>query len=96
MEVKVGKNKFYIGDTEENPLAQVIITDMEKDIITIEHTYVYEQLKGKGAGKLLIEKIIEFAIVNNKKIIPECSFAKREFEKNKEYESVLYKKCNEV
>lgn len=30
MEIKTGVNKFYIGDTEENPLAQIILTDIEK------------------------------------------------------------------
>ncbi|EKQ57718.1 MULTISPECIES: GNAT family N-acetyltransferase [unclassified Clostridium] len=91
MEIKTGVNKFYIGDTEGNPLAQIILTDIEQDIIEIEHTYVYEQLKGKGAGKQLVKKVVEFAMSNNKKIIPICSFARKEFEKNKEYECVLYK-----
>lgn len=90
MEIKKGVNKFYIGDTEENPLAQIILTDIEENIIKIEHTYVYEQLKGKGAGKELVKKVVEFAMSNNKKVEPICSYAKKEFEKNKEYESVLY------
>lgn len=92
MEIKKGVNKFYIGDTEENPLAQIILTDIEENIIKIEHTYVYEQLKGKGAGKELVKKVVEFAMNNNKKIEPICSYAKKEFDKNKEYESVLYNK----
>lgn len=91
MEIKTGINKFYIGDTEENPLAQIILTDFEENIIKIEHTYVYEQLKGKGAGKKLVKKVVEFAMSNNKKVVPICSFAKKEFDKNKEYEYVLYK-----
>ena len=91
MEIKKGVNKFYIGDTEENPLAQIILTDIEENIIKIEHTYVYEQLKGKGAGKELVKKVVEFAMSNNKKVEPICSFAKKEFDKNKEYDCVLYK-----
>lgn len=91
MEIKRGVNKFYIGDEEENPLAQIILTDMEQDIIKIEHTYVYDQLKGKGAGKQLVRKVVEFAMNNNKKIVPICSFAKKEFDKIKEYECILYK-----
>ncbi|WP_160690818.1 GNAT family N-acetyltransferase [Clostridium sp. C2-6-12] len=92
MEIKRGVNKFYIGDTEEDPLAQIILSDIEKNIIKIEHTYVYEQLKGKGAGKQLVKKVVEFAISNNKKVDPICSFAKKEFDNNKEYECVLYNK----
>lgn len=91
MDIKKGVNKFYVGEKEENPLAQVILTNTEEDVIKIEHTYVYEELKGQGAGKLLIKKVVDFAKEENKKIIPVCSFAKKEFDKNKEYESVLYK-----
>ena len=92
IEIKKGVNKFYIGDTEENPSAQIILSDMEQDIITIDHTYVYEQLKGQGAGKQLVKKVVDFAMTNNKKIIPICSFAKKEFDKHKEYECILYKR----
>lgn len=91
IDIKKGINKFYIGDSEENPLAQVILTDTEQDIIKIEHTYVCEELKGKGAGKQLVRKVVDFAIEENKKIIPVCSFAKKEFDKNKEYNHVLHK-----
>lgn len=91
IEIRKGVNKFYIGDTSENPLAEIILTDINQDIITIEHTYVYEKLKGQGAGKLLVKEIVDFAIRENKKLIPLCSFAKREFDKNEEYEKALYK-----
>lgn len=90
-DIKKGLNKFYIGETEENTLAEVILSDTSKDVIKIEHTFVGEKLKGKGAGKLLIRKVVDFAIEENKKIMPVCVFAKKEFDKNKEYESVLYK-----
>lgn len=90
MEIKKGTNKFYIGDSEERPLAQIILTDMDKEIIKIEHTYVYEELKGKGVGKILVKKVVDFALLNNKKIIPVCEYAKKEFDKNEEYTSVLY------
>ncbi len=88
IDIKKGINKFYIGDTEENPLAQIVLTDDVKDVISIEHTYVYEQLKGQGAGKLLIKKVLDFAIVENKKIIPLYSFAKK-VDKNGDDECVL-------
>ncbi|RII33202.1 N-acetyltransferase [Clostridium chromiireducens] len=91
MEIKKGVNKFYIGDTEENPFALVILSDIEQDVIKIEHTYVYEQLKGQGAGKELIKTVVDFAVEKNKKLIPVCSFAQKEFDKNKEYERVLYR-----
>lgn len=86
-EIKRGVNKFYIG-SEKKPLAEVIVTDMKEKVITIEHTYVYEELKGKGVGKLLIKAVVDFAIEEDKKLIPLCSFANKEFEKNKDYDRV--------
>lgn len=89
MEVRKGKNKFYIGYEEKEPLAEIVLDDFNKDSITIEHTYVSEKLKGQGAGKRLVKSVVDFATEENKKVIPVCEFAKKEFSKNKEYESVL-------
>jgi predicted GNAT family acetyltransferase len=89
-EIKKGVNKFYIGDTSEKPLAEIILTDINQDLITIEHTFVDEQLKGQGVGSVLVKEVVEFATKENKKLIPLCSFAKKEFDKNNEYKKVLY------
>lgn len=88
MDIKPGKNKFYIGDEEENPLAEIIITNTDKNVIVIEHTYVSNELKGKGVAKQLVKRVVDYAMKENKKIIPVCDFAKKEFMKNKEYGSV--------
>jgi len=45
MEIKKGNNMFYIGEGEEI-LAQIDFVFNEKNDIVIEHTIVYEILKG--------------------------------------------------
>jgi uncharacterized protein len=60
-----------------------------KDRIIVEHTEVDNVLKGKGAGKELVVKSVEFAREKSIKIIPVCSFAKRIFDKTIEFQDVL-------
>lgn len=89
--IKKGINKFYIGDSEYNPTAEVTYVDNGEHIIIIDHTFVSDELRGQKVGQQLIKKVVDFAISENKKIVPVCPFAKNEFSKNKEYEDVLYK-----
>ncbi|WP_410493728.1 GNAT family N-acetyltransferase [Chryseobacterium sp. SC28] len=59
------------------------------DLITIDHTEVEQEFNGKGVGKELLYKAVEFARENNLKIVPLCPFAKVMFQKNKEIRDVL-------
>jgi uncharacterized protein len=90
--IKEDINKFYIGDEEDNPKAEVTYVNDGEDKIIIDHTFVSEELRGQKIGQQLIKKVVDFARQENKKIIPQCPFAEKEFNKNKEYEDVLYYK----
>ena len=89
--IKEGINKFYIGDIEESPKAEVAYVNAEENKIIIEHTFVSDELRGQKVGQQLIKKVVDFARQKNKKVIPQCPFAQKEFNNNKEYEDVLYK-----
>ncbi len=91
IEIKKGNKKFYVGDSEANPDAEITFVNVDENKIRIDHTNVSEKLKGQGVGNKLVKRVVDFAREENKKIIPLCPFAKAEFEKNKEYEDVLYK-----
>ena len=90
IEIKEGINKFYFGDTLENSKAEVTYVLDNEDTIIIDHTFVSNELRGQNVGKQLIKKVVDFARQENKKIVPKCPFAKKEFTKNKEYEDVLF------
>lgn len=90
-EIKKGNNKFYINNDEEKILAEVSYCIDENNTIIITHTIVSPELGGQGVGKILIEKMVNFARETNTKIIPKCEYAKKEFNKNKNYEDVLFK-----
>ena len=55
----------------------------------INHTEVEPEFNGKGVGKELVYKAVEFARENNLKIIPLCPFATATFKKNEEIRDVL-------
>ena len=47
----------------------------------IVHTEVDNSYQGQGIARQLVEKVIENAKENNKKVIAECSYAKKILEK---------------
>lgn len=55
----------------------------------IDHTEVNSRNEGKGFGKQMLTKAVEYARENGIKIIPLCSFAKSVFEKVSEFRDVL-------
>lgn len=82
------KGRFFV---EENGrlLAEMTYIWAGENKIIIDHTEVSPLLTGKGAGKLLLEKVVELARLKGVKIIPLCPFAKSVFDKNKDYQDVL-------
>lgn len=57
----------------------------------IDHTFVDDEYKGRGIGKKLVKKLVDEGRKQDIKIFPLCPFAKKEFDKNKEYMDILYK-----
>jgi uncharacterized protein len=88
-EIKTGNNKFYIGEDEENPIAEITFVPEGPSKIIVNHTYVSETLRGQGIALKLVNKVTEYAREENKKIIPTCSFVKKVITGSKEYEDVL-------
>jgi len=59
--------------------------------IIIGHTMVSDELRGKSAGKKMLQKVVEFARHKEIKIIPLCPFAQSLFSKNLEFHDLLQK-----
>ena len=84
-----GKKGSFFIELDHKQVAEMTYVWAGDAKIIIDHTNVDEVLKGKGAGKQMIEKAVEFARNKHLKIIPLCTFAKSVFEKVKEYADVL-------
>ena len=89
--IKQGENKFYIGDEEENPIAELTFTLSNGNEIIVDHTYVSDELRGNGVAGMLVEKVVNYAREEGKTINPKCSYTKNKMEKTPEYHDVLSK-----
>lgn len=89
MEIIRGDNKFYIGEDENNPIAQITWKDKDEQTIIADHTYVSDELRGQGIAGKLFNKLVAFAEQENKKIVPECSYVKAKFKRSKELQHLL-------
>jgi uncharacterized protein len=57
--------------------------------MTIDHTGVDPSLRGKGVGRDLVVKAVEFARENDLKIMPVCPYARKIMEESDEFADVL-------
>jgi predicted GNAT family acetyltransferase len=58
--------------------------------IIVDHTGVEKQFGGKGYGKLLVMKIVEFVREKNIKVVPVCPFAQKVFDRDESIQDVRF------
>jgi hypothetical protein len=79
---------FYISiDGKQEAKMTFIFTGNDK--IIINHTEVNPENNGRGFGRKMVAKAVEFAREKNIKIIAHCPFAKSVFDKTLEFRDVL-------
>lgn len=88
IEIKQGHNKFYVGNDENQPQAEITYKFVDNNEIDINHTGVSDELSGQGVGKQLVYAVVEHARDNNLKIIATCPFAKSVLEKDDSVQDV--------
>ncbi|MCU0368250.1 MAG: N-acetyltransferase [Cyclobacteriaceae bacterium] len=84
------KGAFLIKENNQR-LAEMTYSIAGENLIIIDHTEVSDALRGKGAGKKLVDEAVDYARKNGIKIIPLCPFAKSVFDRTPEYNDVLNK-----
>ena len=92
MEVQLNindKNGFFFVEVNGKTEAKMTFIFASKDKIIIDHTEVNEGNNGKGFGKMMVAKAVEFAREKNLKIIPLCPFVKSVIEKTPEFQDIL-------
>lgn len=82
------KGAFYIEEGGKR-VAEMTFSKAGGNIFIIDHTQVDDVLRGKNAGKQLVEAAVKHAREHQYKIIPLCPFAKSVFDKVKDYQDVL-------
>lgn len=83
------KNGYFHIDVDGKQEAKMTFVFADDDKIIIDHTEVNPGNEGKGFGKKMVTKAVEYARENGIKIIPLCPFAKSVFDKVNEFRDVL-------
>ena len=90
-QVDRGSKGAFIIQEDDRTLAEMTYSNSGDSLIIIDHTEVSDALRGKGAGKQLVQAAVEYARNYQKKIIPLCPFAKKVFDRTPAYTDVLSK-----
>lgn len=83
------KNGAFYIEVDGKQEAMMTFVFAGNDKIIIDHTEVNPGNNGKGFGKMMVAKAVEFAKEKKIKIIPLCPFAKSVFDKTSEFRDVL-------
>ncbi|TDL75251.1 N-acetyltransferase [Palleronia sediminis] len=57
--------------------------------IIIDHTAVPDALRGRGVGQALVQRGVEDARAEGRRIVPLCPFAKAQIDRHPEWQDVL-------
>ena len=57
--------------------------------VVIEHTEIGEALRGQGAGRKLVQAVVDWARAEHRTLEPHCEYARSVFDKTPEYADVL-------
>ena len=84
------KNRFAAYH-EGKEVGEITFTKAGDKVLLVDHTYVMEEYRGKSIANRLVKHIVDFAISQNKLIVPLCPFVRKEFGRNQEYQAIEYK-----
>ena len=79
----------YVWRAPGLPEAEMTFSKLGEDAIIIDHTGVPDALRGMGVGAALVERAVEDARANGRKILPLCPFAASMFRRKPEWQDVL-------
>lgn len=61
----------------------------DNGVMIIDHTGVISSYSGRGVGKNMLRKAVEYARENQVKIYPVCSFARKEMNENADLQDII-------
>lgn len=80
------KQKFYVIVNGLESHLEYVRND---NVLNLNHTYVPNELRGKGIAGKLVEAALTYVRENNLKIRPSCSYVAEYVRRHKEYEELV-------
>ena len=84
------RSAFIIEENGER-VAEMVV-GIASNEMTVYHTEVNDQLKGKGVGKKLLDEMVEYCRQHNLKVIPRCTYVLAQFQRHEDEYSDIWKK----
>ena len=81
------KGRYWV--VVEGHEAEMTYSRAGESLIIIDHTGVPDALRGKHVGQALVQRGVEDARAEGRKILPLCPFAKAQIQKHPEWQDVL-------
>jgi uncharacterized protein len=88
-QIDEGTEGYFVASDDGKEAGRMTYTFAGNSKMIIDHTEVNDAYRGQNVGKKLLMELIEFARLNNIKIIPLCPFAKSVFDKIESRRDVL-------
>ena len=85
-------NRIYLNDDNSHMIAVITFPKESEGIVTIDHTFVDESLRGQGIAGMLMEAAVTYFRKHKLRARPSCSYAVKWFEEHPDCHDVLYKK----
>ena len=89
--IKRGENRFYIGESENKVLAEVVFYPISDTVINLEHTFVSPDNREKGVARKMVDTVVHFAREQGMTILPTCPYAKKVLTTHSQYQDILEK-----
>lgn len=90
MEIRHSDNRFYIFEADtQKEIGEIVYSKVSNGVISIDHTRVDETYQGHGLAGKLLNALLDYADLNNLKIVPVCEYAKAAFKKRPEIRFLL-------
>lgn len=86
--IREENKKFALWNEQEKIGDLQYEIDEEQNYIVLS-IFVNETYRGNGYAKIILDEFIQKVRKENKKIIPICSYAQKQFEKREEIRDVL-------
>lgn len=83
MEFLEGSNRFYQKE-EDKLIAEITYVPQRDEKWAIDHTFVDPSLRGQGIAEQLVDRVVEEAQKEEKKLVAVCPYVVTLFDRKKE------------